>query len=204
MWGLPSILSLIRNKFNKFNNTGAQLLDSSIYLRTLKLLKNRIFGVKMSRFCNILCTLSLRNVTKSVNQILMHGVISLLDVMSCDDTCIQITRFVNICLHGFKFQPTILQSCHDVFLDSTEGKNTTRWHFYRVRHSINGATVHTSMAYICTYLIVKIRKITLKDMWTAKALIICLFGWFDSLRPINTLSVKQGRVFLGWTSTKLG
>ena len=31
---------------------------------------------------------------------------------------------------------------------------------------------------------------------------IC-FVWFDSLRPINNLSVKQGRVFLGWTSTKL-
>ena len=30
------------------------------------------------------------------------------------------------------------------------------------------------------------------------------FVWFDSLRPINNLSVKQGRVFLGWTSTKLG
>ena len=27
---------------------------------------------------------------------------------------------------------------------------------------------------------------------------------FDSLRPINNLSVKQGRVFLGWTSNKLG
>ena len=24
------------------------------------------------------------------------------------------------------------------------------------------------------------------------------------LRPINNISVKQGRVFLGWTSTKLG
>ena len=31
-----------------------------------------------------------------------------------------------------------------------------------------------------------------------------LFVWFDWLRPINNLSVKQGRVFLGWTSTKLG
>ena len=30
------------------------------------------------------------------------------------------------------------------------------------------------------------------------------FVWFDSLRPINNLSVKQGRFFLGWTSTKLG
>ena len=29
-----------------------------------------------------------------------------------------------------------------------------------------------------------------------------LFVWFDSLCPINNLSVKQGRVFLDWTSTK--
>ena len=32
---------------------------------------------------------------------------------------------------------------------------------------------------------------------------IMFFVWFDSLRPINTLSVIKGRVFLGWTSTKL-
>ena len=31
-----------------------------------------------------------------------------------------------------------------------------------------------------------------------------LFVWFDSLRPINNLSVIKGRIFLGWTSTKLG
>ena len=30
------------------------------------------------------------------------------------------------------------------------------------------------------------------------------FVWFDSLRPINNLSVIKRRVFLGWTSTKLG
>ena len=35
-------------------------------------------------------------------------------------------------------------------------------------------------------------------------ILICLFVWFDSLRPINNLSVIKGRVFLGWTSTKLG
>ena len=34
--GLPSILSLFRNKVNKFNNTGAGMLDS-IYHMTLKL-----------------------------------------------------------------------------------------------------------------------------------------------------------------------
>ena len=35
-------------------------------------------------------------------------------------------------------------------------------------------------------------------------LFVCLFVWFNSLRPINNLSVQQGWVFLGWTSTKLG
>ena len=44
MRGLPSILSLFRNKFNKFNNTGAYLSHD------IKILKNCIFGVKMSRF----------------------------------------------------------------------------------------------------------------------------------------------------------
>ena len=37
MRGLPSILSLFCNEFNKFNNTRAQMLDS-IYHMTLRLL----------------------------------------------------------------------------------------------------------------------------------------------------------------------
>ena len=37
MLGLPSILSLFRNKFYKFNKTGAQMLDS-IYHITLRIL----------------------------------------------------------------------------------------------------------------------------------------------------------------------
>ena len=37
MRGLPSILSLFRNEFNKFNNTGARMLDP-IYHMTLRLL----------------------------------------------------------------------------------------------------------------------------------------------------------------------
>ena len=37
MRGLPSILSLFRNDFDKFNNTRAQILDS-IYQLTLRLL----------------------------------------------------------------------------------------------------------------------------------------------------------------------
>ena len=35
MRGLPSILSLFCNEFNKFNNTGARMLDS-IYHMTVK------------------------------------------------------------------------------------------------------------------------------------------------------------------------
>ena len=35
--GMPSILLLFRNKFNKLDNTGAQMLDS-IYHMTLELL----------------------------------------------------------------------------------------------------------------------------------------------------------------------
>ena len=37
MRGLSSILSLFRNEFNKFNNTGARMIDS-IYHMTLRLL----------------------------------------------------------------------------------------------------------------------------------------------------------------------
>ena len=33
MRGLPSILSLFRNKFNKFNNTGAKMLDSIYHIK---------------------------------------------------------------------------------------------------------------------------------------------------------------------------
>ena len=68
MRGLLSILSLFCNKFNKFNNTGARMLDS-IYHMTLKLPKNSIFGVKTEDFAIFYATLkwmSLRYVTKSV------------------------------------------------------------------------------------------------------------------------------------------
>ena len=41
MRGLPRVLSLIRDKLNKFNNTGAQLLGS-IYCMSLKLLLNHV------------------------------------------------------------------------------------------------------------------------------------------------------------------
>ena len=49
MRGLPSILSLFRNEFNKFNNTGARIVDSICYM-TQNLLKKYIFGEKTSIF----------------------------------------------------------------------------------------------------------------------------------------------------------
>ena len=51
MGGLPSILSLFPNEFNKFNNTGAWMLDS-IYQMILKLFWNHIFNVKTLGFCH--------------------------------------------------------------------------------------------------------------------------------------------------------
>ena len=47
MRGLMIILSLFRNEFNKFHYTGAKMLDY-MYHMTLKLIKNRFFGVKTS------------------------------------------------------------------------------------------------------------------------------------------------------------
>ena len=56
MRGLPSISSLFRNEFNKFNNTRARMLDS-IYHMSFKLVKKSHFCVKTSRFCHIYATL---------------------------------------------------------------------------------------------------------------------------------------------------
>ena len=53
MRGLPSILLLFRNEFNKFNNTGARMLDS-IYHMTIKLIRNCIFGLERSRSGHLL------------------------------------------------------------------------------------------------------------------------------------------------------
>ena len=53
MRGWLSILLLFRSEFNKFNKTGARMLDS-IYHMAVNILTNCIFGVKTSRFSFIL------------------------------------------------------------------------------------------------------------------------------------------------------
>ena len=58
MRGLPRIVSLISDKLNKFNNTGATgaRLLGSIYCMTLKLLLNRVKKLcgTMLRCCHII------------------------------------------------------------------------------------------------------------------------------------------------------
>ena len=55
MRDLLSILSLFRNEFNTFNNTGTRMIDS-FYHVILNLLKIACFvrGVEKSRFCHVL------------------------------------------------------------------------------------------------------------------------------------------------------
>ena len=88
MRGLPSILSLFRNEFNKFNNTRARALDS-IYHMTLRLLLNLISAVKTLWFCHYVRNVVMDIITFPDNrlstsglQILLHGVISLTDATS--------------------------------------------------------------------------------------------------------------------------
>ena len=49
--GLPSILFLFRNEFNKFNNTKVPMLDSIYYMTFNNF--NHIFGVKTVGLCHI-------------------------------------------------------------------------------------------------------------------------------------------------------
>ena len=56
MRGLPSILSLFRNEFNKFNSTRARMLDS-IYHKTFRLLWNLISALKRNNCVIMYATL---------------------------------------------------------------------------------------------------------------------------------------------------
>ena len=110
IWGLPSILSLFHNKFNKLNNTGAWLLDS-IFHMSLKILKNCIFGVKTSRFSLILGNIIMDIITFPKNLLttsglltLLHSVISLPDATSCDKSYFQPQNQQNkVTVLSFKF-----------------------------------------------------------------------------------------------------
>ena len=62
MRGLPSILSLFRNKFNKFNNTRARMLDSILISYDSDFFEISI-AVKTLQFCNYVCNVVMDVIT---------------------------------------------------------------------------------------------------------------------------------------------
>ena len=64
MQGLPSILSLFRNEFNKFNNTRARMLDSIYHMTNT--LKSR-FWRKNVIFCHYVRNVVMDVITFPVN-----------------------------------------------------------------------------------------------------------------------------------------
>ena len=84
MRGLPSILSLFRNKFNNNNNTRAQMLDS-IHHMTLRLVWNLFLQYKVY-VGNVVMdvNVSRKLLTTSGLSILLHGIISFPDATSYD------------------------------------------------------------------------------------------------------------------------
>ena len=82
MRGLPSILPLFRNKFNKFNNTEARMLDFIYHL--IQIILNHMFGVKTLGFCPMCDVKNIISFTSGLS-ILMRGVISLPDAASYDN-----------------------------------------------------------------------------------------------------------------------
>ena len=90
MQGLQSILLLFRNEFNKFNNTGARMLDS-IYHMTLKLLK-KVLGMKTSRFCHLLCNV----------------IINFIRLLNCKP--LMVYRFYCMALYNFQMRCHVIKS----------------------------------------------------------------------------------------------
>ena len=88
MRGLPSILSLFRNEFNKFNNTRARMLDFIYHMtNTLKSdfwCKNVIFLSLCTQRCYGRDNVSRKSIKHLWLIDFLHGVISLPDATSYD------------------------------------------------------------------------------------------------------------------------
>ena len=65
MRGLPSILSLFRNEFNKFNNTRARMLDSIYHMTNT--LKSRFRRKNVILFCHYVRNVVMDVITFPVN-----------------------------------------------------------------------------------------------------------------------------------------
>ena len=68
MRGLPSILPLFRNEFNKLYNTGARMIVSFYLSHDIKTLRTVSFGVKHIRFPLILRNVKMDVITFPVNR----------------------------------------------------------------------------------------------------------------------------------------
>ena len=66
MQGLPSISSLFRNKFNKFNNTRARMLGSIYHITLMFTLKSH-FWRKKAIFCHAVHYVVMDVITFPVN-----------------------------------------------------------------------------------------------------------------------------------------
>ena len=90
MRGLPSILSIFRNKFNKFNKNKSTNVrfylsyDIKITLKSHFCRKNVILLSLCTQRCYGRHNISRKSITTSGLQILLHGVISLPDATSYD------------------------------------------------------------------------------------------------------------------------
>ena len=109
MRGLPSILSLFRNEFNKFNNTRARMLDSIYHMtNTLKshfLLKNVMILSSCMQRSYGRNNVSRKSINTSGLQILLHGVISLPDATSYDkQKLLAYSKLPYRCMLGRKFK----------------------------------------------------------------------------------------------------
>ena len=83
------------------------------------------------------------------------------------------------------------------------------WIFASILRSTRGASFVLCVLYLsnclavpCSLVVTYWERVDLMALLYVMYLVF-LYVWFDSLRPINNLSVINGRVFLGWTSTKL-
>ena len=68
MTGMRIILSVFRNKFNKFNNTGARMLNRFYLSHYIILLKNCIFGFETSKICTFTQHYNRRHYLMFLNQ----------------------------------------------------------------------------------------------------------------------------------------
>ena len=120
---------------------------------------------------------------------------------------IENTRWVSFDIkftrQGFESTCWHCEACRDI--------ENTRWVSFDIKFTRQGFEIACWHREACQAIQHAFSKLSLVNLISKDVILVFylsvypfLFVWFDSLRPINNLSFKQGRAFLGWTSTKLG